>query len=146
MKLKSILVGLVTVLGLSTIALSQAANSYYPPERINCNLVGSKVSCEGFNHQYLAEDTYTANFDGKDQVFGFASGAAYYNSDRSEVSVFYTYTNANAKNVKLKTVSTTIRPDFENGNWTKVAEDVYVCKSGYMHCPITSLPDTSKKA
>ncbi len=109
MKLKSILVGMVTTitLGLGAVVFAQSVNSYYPPERINCNLDGARVSCEGFNHQYLAEDTYTANFDGKEQTFAFASGAAYYNSDRSEVSVYYTYKNSEAKNVKLKTISTT---------------------------------------
>jgi hypothetical protein len=103
--------------------------------------VQGKLNCEGFSHQYLVEDTYTADLDDKDQVFAFASGAAYYNADKTEATVFFTYRNSNDKVVKVKSANTSIRPDFENGSWTKVHKDLYVCKEGYMQCPITSLPE-----
>ena len=144
MKLKAIIVGTVTALSLSFAMTSFAGykgdNSYYPPERINCSLESNKLSCEGFNHSYLVEDTYTADLTNKDQVFSFTSGAAYFTQDKSESTVFFTYRNSHFKTVKIKSVTTNIRPDFENGSWTKVHDDLYVCKAGYMHCPITSLP------
>jgi hypothetical protein len=149
MKLKSILVGTLSALSLG-LALNSFAghintNNYYPPERINCSLHDGKLACEGFNHQYLVEDTYTADFSGKDQVFAFFSGAAYYTPNKGDATIFFTYQNSHAKSVKLKTVSPRIRPDFENGNWTKVHDDLYVCKEGYMSCPITALPDTQAR-
>lgn len=126
------------------VATAAPITNYVPPERIDCMLDKGKLRCEGFAHQYLVEDTYTADLDDKDQVFNFASGAAYYNTDKSQATVFFTYRNANFKNVKVKSANTTIRPDFENGAWVRVQDDLYVCKAGYMQCPITSLPAERK--
>lgn len=144
MKLKNIIVSTITALSLGLSMASFAGyagvNNYYPPERIDCTLDNNKLNCEGFNHQYLVEDTYTADLSTKDQTFAFASGAAYFTPDKSEATVFFTYRNSHFKTVKIKSVTTGIRPDFENGSWTKVQDDLYVCKAGYMHCPITSLP------
>lgn len=144
MKLRTIIISSISVLSLGFAAVSFAGlrgvNNYYPPERINCSLDNSKLSCEGFNHQYLIEDTYTANLNGKDQAFAFSSGAAYFTKDKSEATVFFTYRNSQSKVVKIKSANTSIRPDFESGSWTKVHDDLYVCKAGYMNCPITSLP------
>ena len=150
MKLKSIIVGTITALSLSFVMSSFAGltggqNSYYPPERINCTANNGKLTCEGFNHQYLVEDTYTADLGSKDQVFAFYSGAAYFTPDKSEATVFFTYRNSHNKSVKIKSTSTSIRPDFENGTWTNVSGDIYVCKEGYMQCPITSLPAKATK-
>lgn len=142
MEFKNIIMTTFAALSLSAISIASAAPAinYIPPERIHCMLDQGKLNCEGFAHQYLVEDTYTADFDDKDQVFSFSSGAAYYNADKSEATVFFTYRNANFKNVKLKSAITSIRPDFNNGSWVRVQDDLYVCKSGYMQCPITSLP------
>jgi hypothetical protein len=142
MKLKTIIISAMAALSLGFAVTSVIAsnNNYYPPERVHCLLEQGRMDCEGFSHQYLVEDTYTADLDDSDQVFSFASGAAYYNADKSEANVFFTYRNSNNKIVKLRSAVTSIRPDFENGNWTKVQNDLYVCKDGYMHCPITSLP------
>ena len=144
MKLRTIIVSSISVLslGFATISFagSTGANNYYTPERINCSLDHNKLSCEGFNHQYLIEDTYTANLSDKDQAFAFYSGAAYYTPSKSEATVFFTYRNAQSKVVKIKSANTSIRPDIENGSWTKVHDDLWVCKAGYMNCPITSLP------
>ncbi len=144
MKFRTLLTTAIATLSLGFVTTSFAAtsdaNSYYPPERIHCSLIQGRLNCEGFSHQYLIEDTYTADMDDNDQVFAFSSGAAYYNGDKSEATVFFTYRNSNFKNVKLKTSVTSIRPDLDNGYWIKVDDDLYVCKDGYMHCPITSLP------
>ena len=149
MKLKAIIIRAATVISLGFIVAPLSAfaapSSYYPPERVHCTYTNQELSCEGFNHQYLVEDTHTADFDNnRDQVFSFESGAAYYNSDRTEVSVFYTYNNSQHKNVRLRTASTSIRPDFEHGNWVRTAADIFRCDSGYMQCPITSLPSNHK--
>jgi hypothetical protein len=141
MELKAIIISAIATLSLGFAAAGNAASSNYtPPERINCSLVNGKMNCEGISHQYLIEDTYTAKLDATDQAFSFSSGAAYFNEDKSEATVFFTYRNSNLKVVKVKSANTSIRPDFENGDWVKVHEDLYVCKSGYMQCPITSLP------
>lgn len=145
MKLKAIIIRAVTVMTMgfivAPVSAIAASGSYYPPERIHCTVNDHKLSCEGFNRQYLVEDAYTADFHrNKEQVFSFMSGAAYFNSNRSEATVFYTYNNSQHKNVKLRSASTIIRPDFDKGNWVKVQEDLYVCKAGYMQCPIISAP------
>lgn len=148
MKLKNIIVSTIAALSLGLSMTSFAGytggNNYYPPERIHCSLDHGKLNCEGFSHQYLVEDTYTADFDDKDQTFAFKSGVAYYTPDETEATVFFTYRNSKHKLVKLRSTSTNIRPDFENGQWIKMQEDMYVCKDGYMHCPITSLPAVKK--
>jgi hypothetical protein len=148
MKLQSMVVSAAAVLSLSFSAISFAgyssANNYYPPERVHCTKTNNKLNCEGFNHSYLVEDTTTADFDDQDQVFAFSSGAAYYNQDKTQATIFFTYRDSNFKVVKLRSANTAIRPDFENGNWVKVQNDLYVCKAGYMHCPITSLPEVSR--
>lgn len=142
MKLKTIVVSTMAALTLSVVGISYAgASNYHPPERIHCTLDNNKLNCEGFDRQYLTEDTHTADFTSRSQYFSFSSGAAYFTPDMSEATVFYTYRNGYHKNVKVKSTSTNIRPDFKHGNWTKVSDDLYVCKSGYMKCPITSLPD-----
>jgi hypothetical protein len=147
MKLTALITTAIATLSIGFMTTSfaaSAADSYYPPERIHCSLLNGKLNCEGYSHQYLVEDTYTADMDETDQVFAFSSGAAYFNADKSEATVFFTYRNSNFKNVKLKTSVTSIRPDLENGYWIKVDDDLYVCKDGYMHCPITALPARHK--
>ncbi|HTM64243.1 MAG TPA: hypothetical protein VL360_07055 [Gammaproteobacteria bacterium] len=148
MKLRTIIISSISVLSLGFASASFAGlkgdNSYYPPERIHCSVDHSVLNCEGFNHRYLIEDTYTADFNGKEQAFAFSSGVAYFTPDRSEATVFYTYHNSSSKVVKIKSANTHIRPDFENGSWVQVHDDVYVCKAGYMNCPITSLPSSKK--
>ena len=141
MKLRTIVVATMAALTLGVVGASYAgvSSNYYPPERIHCGLDSNKLNCEGFNRKYLTEDTHTADFGTRDQSFSFTSGAAYFTPDKSEATVFFTYRNSHHKNVKFKTTATSIRPDFEYGNWTKVSDDLYVCKSGYMKCPITSL-------
>jgi hypothetical protein len=144
MKLKAIIASAIATLslGFATTSVAIASDNYYPPERINCSRVSGKLECQGFMHQYLVEDVSTADFDGNDQVFTFISGVAFYNADKSEASIFFTYRNAHNKTIKLKSISSRIRPDFERGDWVVLAEanDIYECLGGYMRCPITSLP------
>ncbi len=141
MKLRTIIISSISVLSLGFAAVSFAGlkgeNNYYPPERINCSLDHNRLSCEGFNKQYLVEDTYTADLSSKEQAFAFKSGVAYFTADHNEATVFFTYRDAKNKIVKLKSVHTSVRPDFTNGNWVKMDEDLFVCKDGYMNCPIT---------
>jgi hypothetical protein len=127
-------------LGLTGIAC--AGNNYFPPERIDCRLSGGEqLNCDGFNRKYLLEDTYNADFPkGRDDTFHFYSAVAYFNSDQSEASVFYTYHNTSGKMVKLKTFNTSIRPDLTFNTWKKFKNDIYRCTAGYMQCPITNLP------
>jgi hypothetical protein len=130
---------LVFGLGLSLSGVSSAAfavGDYYPPERMHCMLsAAGKLSCSDFNRQYLVEDTYTANLEvGKDMIFRFARGVAF-SAGANEWSIFYTYKNADGKNVKLKTSSILIKPDLQNGAWTSF-KNYYTCTTGYMSCPI----------
>src|SRR3990167_4591735 len=104
MKLGKIVSGAALLaLALSGVAYASASGSYYPPERIHCTKSdGNRIHCEGFNHQYLTEDLYTANFDKKDDTFNFYSGTAYFTPDMSQATVFFTYKNADQRIMKLK--------------------------------------------
>lgn len=148
MEFRILLASVLAAISLSVSTLVFAGSSqanYHPPERISCSKINGKLVCEGFLHQYLIEDTFTADLDDKDQVFSFASGVAYYNTDQSEATVFYSFRNSHNKVVKLKSAVSSIRPDIENGSWEAVQDDLYVCKAGYMQCPITSLPNVDRK-
>jgi len=145
MRLKPIIVGMtVLVLGMGTQAF--AANDYYPPERISCNMTNTgKLNCDGIDHHYLVEDGTTADFPlGKDQTFHFISGAAYFSGGMEEVTVIYTYNDHNYRTVKLRNALLSIRPNLTVGAWKKVNSYGYVCDAGYMSCPITNLPVISK--
>lgn len=135
MKVKA-LIGMIA-LGLSGVAF--AAGAYFPPERMHCKLnEAGNLSCSDFNRQYLTEATHTADLPaGKELVFNFSSGTAY--ADENEWVVFFTYKDASGKNIRIKTVSSSISPDLENGSW-KAYKDIYTCTTGYMSCPITNLP------
>jgi hypothetical protein len=134
MKFRSIITAGIAALSLGFTAAAVAGSTVYPPERINCLVENNKLSCEGFDHQYLVEDTKTADLDNKDENFTFVSGVAF--ADNDKASIFFTYRNSHFKNVKLKTTSTDIRPDLQNGSWKQRTRDMYVCKEGYMNCPI----------
>lgn len=139
MKLKVIALSLIVMtFGMSSVALS--ASDYYPPERIHCSVdnVG-KLKCDDFNRKYLIEDTYTADFPNGQEVLTFTSGVAYF-TQQDEWQIFYTYKDSDGKNVKLKSISYSIKPDTQNGAWKKFKEDFYNCTAGYMSCPITNLP------
>lgn len=145
MKLKTIVASTISVLTIGLASVTSAyADIYYPPERIHCWINNHKLTCEGFNHQFFAEDTYTADLTSKDQLFSFKSAVAYFTPDQSQVSVFVTYHDSHHKMVKLKSTSTHIRPDLNNGQWTKMDEDLYLCRGGYMHCPVTTSADMKK--
>jgi len=138
--MKVIVTGLAALLlGLGSVAY--AAGDYFPPERIHCSRTNdaAKPVCTEFNRQYLTEDVATNIEVGKDEVFSFASGSAYYTPDNA-VAVFFTYKNPHFKTVKLKTVNASIKPDLANGSWRKISGDLYICDAGYMHCPINNLP------
>jgi len=140
MKLKTMAVSVVAVscLGLVVTAFASISGGrYYPPERIHCMVQDTTLNCEGFNHSLLVEDKYTADFRGKDNVFAFVSGA-YYKLNESEATVLYTYRNKHSKTVRLRSANNSIRPDFSTGHWAKVQDDLFVCKGGYMQCPIVS--------
>lgn len=132
----------------SLLVLSQAAlaNTYYPPERIHCKLnETNQLSCGDFNRQYLAEDTYTVDFqNGKEQILYFVSGAAYFTDHQESASIFYSYHDARGKMVKLKTINSSLRPDFVNGSWKFLKDNIYVCDNSYMSCPITNTAVKSK--
>jgi hypothetical protein len=136
MKLKAIGCMLALSVGLSGVAL--AAGSYYPPERLHCQVSeAGKLACADFNREYLTEATYTANFEpGKEVIFIFASGSAFAAGD--EWSVFYTYKDMYGKNIRLKSANTSIHPDFDAGEWNKM-KNYFVCTAGYMSCPIVGL-------
>lgn len=142
MKLKSLIVSAVALtLGMGGVAF--ASGDYFPPERMHCKLdQAGKMVCSDFNRQYLTESTHTADLPpGKDLVFNFSSGTAY-KTNENEWAVFYTYKDPASKNVRIRTINTTIAPDMVNGNWTRY-KDIYTCTAGYMSCPITNLPTRS---
>lgn len=142
MKLKNIF-GSAVVLALGVSGVAFASGDYYPPERLHCKQdTMGKLVCAEFNRDYLIESTHTADLPpGKDMVFVFASGTAYA-TNMNEWSVFYTYKDSTSKNVRLKTVSTSIKPSFSGSSWVK-NKDFYSCTNGYMSCPITNLPSRS---
>lgn len=147
MKGKAIVAAAILALSVSGFASAKqiSTDGYTPPERLTCSNVNDKVSCEGFNRAYLVEDNYIADFKGTDVAFVFVSGAAYYNSDKTEADIFYTYRNSDGKTVKLKTVNFNMRPDLENGSWVAQEDDLYVCTEGYMSCPIVPADLISKR-
>lgn len=141
MKLKNIMIGGIAALTMGICSVAAAgtnAHGYYPPERINCAVKGARLVCEGFNHHYLVEDSSNTNFDGKDKVFAFYSGSAYFTLDGSEAKILFTYKNGHHQAVRLRSANSSIKPDIEHGNWQKVQDDLYICKGGYMHCPVIS--------
>ena len=140
MKLKKIVVSCISIgLGLVSVA-ALAATDYFPPERLLCKVDNaSNLTCSDFNRKYLMEYTHTADFPaGKEIVFTFSSGTAYFTSQH-EWSVFFTYKNTTGKNIRLTSVNTTIHPNIDVGAWKK-HPDFYTCTAGYMSCPITNLP------
>ncbi|MBX3708542.1 MAG: hypothetical protein KIT56_06390 [Gammaproteobacteria bacterium] len=142
MKLKTMVIGAVAIaFGLSGVAV--AAGDYHPPERLHCKVNDAgNLSCFDFNRAYLVEATHTADLPpGKEVVFNFSTGTAFVTS-QNEWSVFYTYIDSSFKNVRIKTISTSIRPDVQVGAWKKT-KDYYSCTAGYMSCPITNLPERS---
>ena len=139
MKLKNLVVSMMSIaLGIGS-AAALAAGDYFPPERLHCKVDNSfNLTCSDFNRRYLIEYTRTADFPpGKDIILTFDHGTAY--ADQKEWSVFFTYADTKGKNVRLATVDTSIHPDFQNGAWKKNF-DHFRCTAGYMSCPITSLP------
>lgn len=148
MKLTTVMTTLmVAILTLGLTSIGYASSRYYPPERINCKLDSTeKLSCSCFNRHYLAEDATNANLEkDKYEIFHFISAAAYFTTNQDEVRVFFTYHNPQGKLVKLKTINNSIRPDFDNGNWKKLTDDVYTCDAAYMQCLVTNLPAFTSK-
>lgn len=141
MKLKTILVG-AFALFISLNSVVYAGLNYYPPERINCELnYDGRVICYEFNRHYLVEDPSNNVLQlERNEAFHFVSATSYTTPDESANVVFFTYNNANNKTIKLKTIHWSITPDVKNGNWRKINEEIYVCDTGYMNCPITNLP------
>jgi hypothetical protein len=140
MKLKAVISVMMLGLGINGIAYA----NYIPPERLECSLVGGKVNCEGFNRQYLTEHIYSANFEaGKEKILTFKSAVAYFTPNQTEWTVLVTYKDLQNKEVLLKTVNYSIKPDLKNGDWERVKNEFYTCGSGYMSCSLTNLPTLS---
>lgn len=137
MKLKTIVS--VAALTMGCCGLAHAGVEYFPPERVECRLdTGLKLNCEGFNRQYLAEHVHTANFEhGQDKGFTFRSAVAYFTPDEKEWSILVTYKDIQNKEVILKSVNYTIKPDLRNGDWKRTKNEFYTCESSYMNCSLT---------
>lgn len=134
MKLK-VITSAILALGL----ISVAHASYPPPERLECQLNGGKLNCEGFDRQYLTEHIYSAVFtEGEGKVLTFKSAAAYFTPNQKEWTVLVTYKDLHNKDVLLKTVNYSIKPDLKNGDWKRVKNEFYTCDSGYMNCSLTT--------
>lgn len=145
MKISNLAISVLAItLGMSSVANARNNAVYNPPERINCGLsAASQLSCGDFNHNYLGEGLYTAEFNpGQEQAFYFASAAAYFTTNHQEARVFFTYRNAKGKMVRLETFNTSIQPDLASGSWKAVGtgNDIFTCNEGYMNCGITNLP------
>lgn len=141
MNLKQMVIGACALtFGAFGIAHGQTFH-YYPPERIHCMLDDSaNLSCNAFDRQYLIEDITNAELKkGEGITFHFYSAVAFFTPNKQEASIFLTYHNHDQKIVKLKTTDFSLKPDLKNGTWKQVNEDIYVCDSGYMNCPITNL-------
>lgn len=128
-------------LGMVGIAHAQTYN-YYPPERIHCMLNDTEaLSCNEFDRQYLIEDATNADLKKNEgMTFHFFSAVAFFTPNKEESSIFFTYHNHLQKVVKLKTTDFSLKPDLKNGAWKQLNEDIYICDAGYMHCPITNVP------
>ena len=141
MNLKFLMAGFfLLVVSVSNVVYADHVSSYYPPERISCQLNGyDKLYCGEINRRYLVEDMTTANLEhGRDNVFYFVSAAAYVTPNNTEARVFFTYKDSQSKLVKLRTLTTSIWPDLKHGNWKKINDDIYVCDTGYMNCLVTN--------
>ena len=135
MKLKTICAGIIGLtLGLGSIAY--AATSYFVPEHVQCTLDSkNKLSCNDFNRNLLTEHTYTnADFENeRNKLFSFFSAVAYFTPEK-EWSILFTYKDTKYKNVTLRTVNTSIKPDLKNGSWVKFKDEFYTCDAGYRSC------------
>lgn len=127
---------LVLMLGMN--ASAWAMQDYFPAERIHCTINSQKkLSCEGFNRNFLTESIYAANLTQNEPlVFNFAAGFAYQDSTGGW-RVRYVYTDSANHAVYLKTVSPSIHPALEHSAWVKKTENRYECFEGYMSCPIS---------
>lgn len=141
MKMKNIIgTALALTLGMSTV-IAFAFNDYYPPERIRCGLQKGRLACNDFNRRYLSEDATNVDFPkGKEMTFHFETAVAYITTQKDAATVFFTYRESSEKMVKLKTIDTSIMPDFAKGAWAKINNELYICTEGYMSCPVTNLP------
>ena len=135
MKLRTICVSIIGLtLGLGSIAYG--SESYFAPEHLQCRLDNNKLSCNDFNRAHLIENTYTADFQNSNKLFTFFSGVAYFTA-QNEWSIIFTYKDALAKNVTLRTVSTSIKPDLKSGAWVRYKDEFYTCTTGYRSCLFT---------
>ena len=135
-----VIVGCVIAATLSVSSVIFANTHYNPPERISCTLDNAhQLICQGFDHQYLVEDTDTSNLkDMNNEVFDFAAGKAYLSPTQDSSTIFFTYKNAQFPSIKLRTVIPTTLPDFANGDWKKISDDIYTCDTSYMQCPFVN--------
>lgn len=112
---------------------------FYPPERINCKLIGGdQFKCEGFDRQVLIEESTNADLQkGIEDTFYFVYALAYLTPDQS-ATVFFNYNDTKFKLVRLRTMSTIFHPDVSHGSWKKYEEGIYVCDESYMACSLTT--------
>lgn len=117
-------------------------SSFFPPERIRCMMdQNNHLSCLPINRDFLTEEDTDADFREVDtQTFLFVAAHALLANHANENTIYFLYRNNDGKVVKLKTINGALRPDLENGTWTKINELVYSCEAGYMYCKITDLP------
>lgn len=114
-----------------------AQGSYFPPERLYCNLdVAGKVECQGIDNDYLTPaQSMGVRKDG--DVFFFVSGEATLSADRKEALIMFTYKTPTSKVVKLAGASSAVMPNLSTrGNWIENKDHTLTC-TAYMRCPLT---------
>lgn len=124
---------LFIVLALGCMQLARA-DSFYPPERINCNLsILGELHCANLDRNILKESTTNADLNNdRYDTFVFRSAVAYLFNQ--EATIYLGYYNFSGKIVRLTTVNKQIHPDLMNTNWKKITDDMYLCQAGYLQC------------
>lgn len=115
-------------------------NEFYPPERIDCKLIGlDHFSCEGYDRRILGEDATNAELQrDQENTFFFVYALAYFQPNQPNATVYFNYNDSKLKTVRLKTTDVMLHPDVHNGSWKKLQEGVYACNESYMTCSLTT--------
>lgn len=123
--------------GLGGLASASSAE-FYPPERINCKLIGgNQFRCGGFDRSMLVEDSTNADLQkNTEDTFFFVYGVAYVAPNRT-ASVFFNYNDTRFKSVRLRTNSMYFHPDVRHGSWKRIKDRIYMCNDSYMACSLT---------
>jgi len=131
----SVTLALVTLMS-STLLF---ANSYLPPERIQCAKDASQtLACQGFDREFLMIGSIGGTIDqlpSKKVTLNFMVGHATFNK-----SVTFVYQSSDSLlTVYLTNASPDVQPDYrKQSHWMEVAPGQFACNS-YMTCSLMTV-------